>query len=380
MSRRTKILKRLKERREKTIEVNDRDIPKERKETEEIKNPLLNIYHKQYKKLLIIPLFMLIIAIIIIGAQIAITGDFMNRAVSLKGGTTFTIPTEQFIEIKQLENILSQEFNNLEISIRKLARAGKQIGIIIDTDIKTTEELDIFISSLKTQIGDIGDYSTEIMGSSLGASFFNEVFRSLYVAFLSMGLIVFLYFGTQLNRKIISSILTLIAAILILFGTTSLIKDVISYAIGLFLIALYFKSSIPSIAVIFAAVSDIIITLAIVNLLGIKLSTAGIAAFLMIIGYSVDTDILLTTRMLKRKEGSLNERIIQAMKTGMTMTLTTLAVVTLALIFSQSSTIQQIMLILLIGLLVDIINTWIQNVGILRWYLEKHGKTQENIY
>ena len=68
------------------------------------------------------------------------------------------------------------------------------------------------------------------------------------------------------------------------------------------------------------------------------------------------------------------------MKTGLTMTITTLTVVTLALIFSQSETIQQIMLILLIGLLVDIINTWIQNVGILRLYLEKHGKNKENIY
>ena len=100
----------------------------------------------------------------------------------------------------------------------------------------------------------------------------------------------------------------------------------------------------------------------------------------MLIGYSVDTDILLTTRMLKRKEGSLNERIMQAMKTGLTMTITTLTVVTLALIFSQSNTIQQIMLILFIGLFVDIINTWIQNVGILRWYLEKYGKNQKDIY
>ena len=147
-----------------------------------------------------------------------------------------------------------------------------------------------------------------------------------------------------------------------------------------FVVFLYFRTIIPSLAVILAAFSDIIVTLAIINLLGIKVSTAGIAAFLMLIGYSVDTDILLTTRMLKRKEGSLNERIMEAMKTGLTMTITTLTVVTLTLIFSQSNTIQQIMLILFIGLFVDIINTWIQNVGILRWYLEKHGKNQEDIY
>lgn len=330
MSRRAKILKRIKERREKTIDSSKIEAPIDKKESEKIKNPFLNIYHNQYKKLLIIPLIMLILAIIIMGVQVAVTGDFINKAVSLKGGTTITIPTEQLINTKQLEIILSQEFNGLEVSIRKLARAGKQTGIIIDTDLKSTEELDIFLSSLQDHMGeDLGEYSTEIMGSSLGASFFKETMIALLLAFLFMGFVVFLYFRTI----------------------------------------------IPSLAVILAAFSDIIVTLAIVNLLGIKLSTAGIAAFLMLIGYSVDTDILLTTRMLKRKEGSLNERIMEAMKTGLTMTITTLTVVTLALIFSQSNTIQQIMLILFIGLFVDIINTWIQNVGILRWYLDKHGKT-----
>ncbi len=37
-------------------------------------------------------------------------------------------------------------------------------------------------------------------------------------------------------------------------------------------------------------------------------------------------------------------------------------------------TIIQIMTILLVGLIVDMINTWLQNVGILRWHLEKKGE------
>jgi len=56
---------------------------------------------------------------------------------------------------------------------------------------------------------------------------------------------------------------------------------------------------VPSSCVILAAVSDIISTIAVTNLLGLKMSTAGIAALLMLIGYSVDTDILLTTKVLK---------------------------------------------------------------------------------
>jgi preprotein translocase subunit SecF len=134
---------------------------------------------------------------------------------------------------------------------------------------------------------------------------------------------------------------------------------------------LYFRTFVPSIAVILAAFSDLIVTLAVINLMGIKLSTAGIAAFLMIIGYSVDTDILLTTRLVKRTHGTVMSRLMESMKTGMTMSATTIVVVTLALIFTQSETIRQIMTILLVGLMIDVINTWIQNAGIIRIYLER---------
>ena len=137
---------------------------------------------------------------------------------------------------------------------------------------------------------------------------------------------------------------------------------------------IYFRIPIPCLAVVFSAFSDIVVTVAVVNLLGIKLGTAGIAAFLMLIGYSVDTDILLTTRVLKRKEGTEFERILSSVSTGMTMTLTAITAVAVAIIFTQNDTIRQIMTILLIGLLADIINTWIQNVGILRLYLERKSR------
>ena len=91
----------------------------------------------------------------------------------------------------------------------------------------------------------------------------------------------------------------------------------------------------------------------------------------MLIGYSVDTDILLSTRVLKRTEGTVFERILGAMRTGLIMSGTTITAFIVVLLFTQSEVLKQIMLILLIGLLVDLINTWLQNAGIIRWYAEK---------
>ncbi len=142
--------------------------------------------------------------------------------------------------------------------------------------------------------------------------------------------------------------------------------------IGCFLIFTYIKNSVPSFAVILSAFSDLVMTLAVVNLLEIKLSTAGIVAFLMMIGYSVDTDVLLTTRVLKKKH-SINQEMYDAFKTGLTMTITSLVAVAAALItvYNFQSVLNQIFMILLIGLSFDILNTWTANASIIKWYAEK---------
>jgi len=139
-----------------------------------------------------------------------------------------------------------------------------------------------------------------------------------------------------------------------------------------------FRVPIPSLAVILCGFSDIIFALAMVNLFGIKLSTAGFAAFLMLIGYSIDTDILLSTRVLKRKEGTVNERTIQSMRTGLTMTGAAIATVVVSYFITNSEVVKQIMIILFFGLIADIPFTWIQNAGILRWYVEEHNKNVKN--
>jgi preprotein translocase subunit SecF len=292
-----------------------------------------HFYETQYKKLLIIPFALLFIAILLIGIKYATTGDFINRDVSLKGGVTVTVPVETDIDVLQLENNLINDFPGNDIGVRTLSKFGSQVGFIVEADI-TQDEVSLLLEKIRQRTNlrlTEQDFTIEVIGSSLGSSFFKEIIISLLIAFLFMGIVVFFYFRTF----------------------------------------------VPSIAVILAAFSDIVVTLAIANLLNFKLSSAGIAAFLMLIGYSVDTDILLSTRVLKRKEGSVMDRIYGSAKTGLTMSVTTIVAIFVALFFAQSEVIRQIMSILLIGLFVDLINTWIQNVGLLRLYLERKERKHE---
>ncbi|OIO64088.1 hypothetical protein COY26_03935 [Candidatus Woesearchaeota archaeon CG_4_10_14_0_2_um_filter_33_10] len=284
---------------------------------------LLEWYDKNYKKLLIIPIVMLMLSIGVIYYKYSTTGDFIDKDISLKGGITITIPSED-VDADSLKTYLLSEFPGSDISARTLMRLGKKTGVTISTSDIDSKQL---LNSLKTKYGDI-DYNVEEMGSSLGESFFKETFTAILFAFLFIAIVVFFYF----------------------------------------------RQPIPSLAIVLSAFSNMVVTLAVINLLGVKLSTAGVAAFLMLIGYSVDTNILLSTKVLKRKGGEVIDRIINGMKTGLTMTLTTVTAIVVAYLFSQSAALSQIMLILIIGLLTDVLNTWVQNAGILRLYLERRTK------
>jgi preprotein translocase subunit SecF len=116
-------------------------------------------------------------------------------------------------------------------------------------------------------------------------------------------------------------------------------------------------------------------TAATMNIIGIPLSLGTLAALLMLIGYSVDSDILLTNRVLKR-QGKLNEKLSGAFTTGIIMTSTTLAATAALFIVSWFGSVQilmEISAVLLIGLVFDIMNTWLTNAGILKWYALKGG-------
>ncbi|HLC74821.1 MAG TPA: protein translocase subunit SecF [Candidatus Nanoarchaeia archaeon] len=289
---------------------------------------VIHFYDTKYKQLMIIPIILFILAMVQIGVQVATTGDFINKGVSLKGGSVITVL--QPADIDQLQQSLAAAFPQFSISVRGITDAGALIGITIESAAQTSEDIEAIVALVRSQISlTDSDITIEITGAALGEQFFAQTFRAMIAAFVLMGIVVFIYF----------------------------------------------RSFIPSVAVILAAFSDIVETIAIFNLLGMSLSTAGVAAFLMLIGYSVDTDILLTSRVLKRTEGTVLERIISSIKTGLTMTMTTLTAVIAALIFTNSEVIRQIMVILLIGLLLDMINTWIQNAGIVRMYAErKHAR------
>ena len=268
--------------------------------------------------LMILPILMLLTSIGILLFHYFSTGEFIKKDVELTGGLTIMIETKEKVDLNLLQEKLPNAFlrlassptgNTLIIQIQETSEEAKDHVLNVVKEFVPFDENQVTIGKTEPVLGEI---------------FWKQAKLAITLAFIFMAVVVFLLFRTLA----------------------------------------------PSLAVILAAVSDIIITLTIMNLVGIRLSLATLAALLMLIGYSIDTDILLTTRLIKR-HGEFKEKLKSAMKTGLTMSATSIAALVCIFLFSKNFVLEQITLVLIIGLLIDLPNTWIQNAGILKIWLER---------
>lgn len=269
---------------------------------------------ESYKPLIAIPVAITIISLLLI----ALVG--VNQGIELKGGTEAVINLDKSISQSDLQSLISADFPGQQVTVKSVTNNQATVAITGDVDV-------VKLTSVLEGTGTISSYKS--VGPVLSAESMTQIYYALAFAFIFMSITVFIIF-----------------------------RDVV-----------------PSLAVIFAALSDIIIAVGGMSLFNIPLSIASVGALLMLIGYSVDTDILLTTRILKRTEGTITERALEAMKTGLTMSAAAIgSMVALYLVvmflMPAAHTLADIAAVLTVGLVADVLTTWLMNLGILRWYTE----------
>ena len=281
----------------------------------------MNIYKpldKRIKILMWIPIAWLILSLAILGYSMATTGQVLKRDIELSGGKLIEVEVGN-IDLQKVENAMP--FANIRLI------SGIKKSLLVQFPFEMNEQ-DVF-SQLKSLAEVKSDPSFRTVEPLLGELFYQQTVVALIIAFVFMSIVVFVLFRT--------------------------------FA--------------PSIAVVLSAITDIVGTLGVMNIMGIELSLPVVAALLTLIGYSVDTDILLTSRLLKSGSLTVDEipdRVDAAMKTGLTMTLTALAALTALYFIANSSVLHGIALVLIIGLVIDVFATWFTNAGILKtWLLRK---------
>ncbi len=261
---------------------------------------------KRYKVLLLIPLSILLLSIFLFFSL-----DEVKKDIDLTGGSSVVVSGNVDERVK---DILS------DFEVKDVRKTKNLWEIVYQKDI----EVEKLIERLKESGYEIEYIGSKKISPVLGEKFYEQMIRAIFIAFMFMSIVVFFIF----------------------------------------------KNPLPSFYVLFAVVSDIFETFVFSQALGIPLSLYTISALLLLIGYSADSDILLTTRVL-RGRGELSERFESAFKTGITMSLTTLAVLVPIILISASEVLVRIATVLFIGITIDIINTWCANGVMLRLWIER---------
>jgi preprotein translocase subunit SecF len=273
------------------------------------------------RQMVVLPTILLVISLVILGYTMATTGMPVKPGMDFSGGTAITIYTEDSPDV--LKTVL------LEYPIITI-ESGINNGKFLKFGLMDEATFDSLTFILDERYPDAWQLAQ--IDATFGQTLQQLAIYALIFSFIGMTIVVFLAF----------------------------------------------RSFVPAGAVILSAFADIAMTAAVMVIIGIELTLPTFAALLMLIGYSVDSDILLTMRVLKR-QGKLDEKLGGAFRTGIIMTTTTLAAVAamgIVAYLGNVPVIPAIASVLFIGLIFDILNTWLTNAGIIKWYVEKQESRQ----
>ena len=277
---------------------------------------LPDVDYEQYtnRQLIVVPLVVLVIALAVIGAFFAVTGSPVRPGLAFTGGTELQLTTTD--SAAAIESTFQSEGFDVE-SVQPIRTQSD--GYIVTFQSTNTGSIQQAAEGAGYDVDSIQGRS-----ASFGAQSQSQAVLGVGIAFAGMAALVFALFRTF----------------------------------------------VPSVAVVASAFSDIVIPVALMNLFGIELTLGTVAALLMLIGYSVDSDILLNNSVLRRS-GDFYESTHRAMRTGVTMTLTSIAamaVMAAVASFFGIGLLASIGVILVFGLTADLMNTYLLNVSLLRWY------------
>jgi preprotein translocase subunit SecF len=275
------------------------------------------------RQLAAVPLAVLAVALLVIGGWYVMTGAPVNQGIAFTGGTEIQVVVDGSGDAQEQ---IQEAFDAEPASVQSVPAESGLYIVTFQSDSASGPDAGTGANTLSQQAEQAGFEVRSV--SSVSASFGGDTqllaLGGVAVAFLGMSVLVFAMFRTF----------------------------------------------VPSIAVVISAFSDIVIPVALMNLLGIQLSLGTVAALLMLIGYSVDSDILLNNHILRRS-GDFYESTYRAMRTGVTMTLTSIAAMIVMTVTATLFGIQLLAAIgtvLVFGLAADLMNTYMLNLSLLRWY------------
>ncbi len=350
-------------------------------------NPLRGLYKGNYKRLLILP-----VIVFIATAFLAFVYPGIPLGIDLSGGTLIIIRSEKPLDARQTEELLTQNFDLTDLSVvstsspvsgngltikfarnTAIAAAEKELALAKasqgETSLAHSRAAVELVSDYIPTVNLSADAGKAVQQASEAVVDAKESFNNRVQALISEKF--------QLGKEVAFQKKDVSPTLGSAFYRTAFNVGLVAMVLITIVIFIFFRQVVPSVAVIASAVLDIVGALGLMALFQIPLTLSSIPALLMLIGYSVDTDVMLTTKLLKRREQSTDQRVYDSLITGLTMNATTIAALLTMLVLSfttQMLVVFEISAVLLFGLIVDLSSTWFMNAPVLLWYVERRER------
>ncbi|MCS7109330.1 MAG: hypothetical protein NZ903_00855 [Candidatus Micrarchaeota archaeon] len=379
---------------------------------------LPNIYEGNYSLLIVFPLILIVISLFLIpnlkygiefqgGILITVQTQqqISERDISsllMENGITdfdvrvFQIPTANVAEIEiatdrrlltiddklsELDKIVT-EASEIESELARLRAEQQRRDVDHSAKIASKEEqLSALISSAKQIQSEIFIRSREIIGKNPSvkeetSDDVNRILKASNAVFAEAKSVYKERLITLITASLPNSdmkIEEVSPALSRLFVSKVLNIALIAALLAIVVVFLIFRTFLPSFAVLIGATSDIIMALGAMAFFGIPITLASFVTLMTLAALSLDTDMMLTIKTVKRKEGTPRERAYDAFRTGFAMTTTVIvafAILMLLGLYTHIPTYYQIGAVAVAGLIGDLIATWCLNAVLVLWYLE----------
>ncbi len=354
-----------------------------------------NIYKWDYRLFLVFPLILILLSVYFLPG--------LKLGVDFRGGTLITMQATNVPDANALESELLAAGLDADVRVYE-----SELGRTVEVEVSQTEgmyEADQLkeefsekleeVSWLEVQANEnaskqaeyeearaeldgIANRMFELAGSNTRAELYTNLnglksaFTEAYMAMNDVQMQQVMGIVDDYVQYTSSSAVTVSPALSQQFLEKASNVVLLSAILSVILVFAFFRTLVPSLAVLVGAFSDIIIALGAMSLFGIPLTLPSFAALLMLVGFSLDTDILLTMRLIRRR-GNPRDNAFDAMKTGMTMSFSAIVAFTVLFIVSMIThvaTYYEISAVALAGLVGDLFATWGLNAVMMLYYKE----------
>ncbi|BFI73707.1 protein-export membrane protein SecF [Nanoarchaeota archaeon] len=291
----------------------------------DILTKVLSFIEKNYKKFIILTIILFVIFVGAILFNYLKNGYILNKSIDISGGYVTMINNNYHITNQEITTILHQ----MNITDYILYDTPNIIYIESGQSINESQLIYLFNADYHISLTP-SDISIQQYSSIVGNLIFNQFAEFVVIVMILVGIIIFIAFRVS--------------------NVTLNIMSTIAF--------------------------DVLGLLAILSSIKYPIGANGFIAMLMILGFAIDNNVVLSTNMVKEKEKPFVERVKMSFRVGMLMEIIALYALIILYLLVPDPSVKDFSTVLSIAIALDLLYYLIGNIPIYKYFTLRKEKEE----